>query len=224
MQRRDFHLIDKTSWISGIWQQEPDRIEWFDDASGLHCLVLRSPQMGHLCGYVGIAPNHPAWGVHYDGISMEDADERHRRYQQIWAICSDLRRKGLNIEEAHGVGYRKVFDDGWKEQPTNIGALIDDLQVHGGLTFAGHIDEEKGPRDMSPELGNIDPKGLWWFGFDAAHAFDMTMMSYPGNAMMSIRQTIYRDVDYMIGECTELAGQLAAMLEPPIEARRKKRR
>jgi hypothetical protein len=81
------------------------------------------------------------------------------------------------------------------------------LNVHGGITFAGCL------RNRAMKRGH-------WFGFDCAHAFDLV----PG--MVDLRKNIpaldavyeqlggrpaevYRDVNYVRAECTELAAQLA---------------
>lgn len=48
------HIRNKQElWGPGPWVDEPDRVEWRDDATGLPCLALRNPRYGHWCGYVG---------------------------------------------------------------------------------------------------------------------------------------------------------------------------
>jgi hypothetical protein len=54
----------------GEWNDEPDKIQWIDDATGLDCLMHRSPS-GAWCGYVGVAEGHPAFGKDYDGVDVE---------------------------------------------------------------------------------------------------------------------------------------------------------
>lgn len=60
------------------------------------------------------------------------------------------------------------------------------IQVHGGLTFAGTWFSE----------------GDWWFGFDTAHAWDIS----PTSPVMT--GAVYRDMDYVINETRSLAKQL----------------
>jgi|SRR5690349_268965 len=67
------HTLDKSKWLSGPWVTEPDIVEWVDEASRLPCLILRNPESGSLCGYVGVPPGHPAYGYAYSGI--DEADE-----------------------------------------------------------------------------------------------------------------------------------------------------
>ena len=73
-----------------------------------------------------------------------------------------------------------------------------------------------------PALG--EPDGVWWFGFDSAHAGDLMPahrqmlreigMPEPSEAtraaMYGLRE-VYRDVAYIEAECTRLASQLAAI-------------
>lgn len=51
-------FIDKSTWKDGPWKQEPDRIEWIDNTTGLFCLIVRKPS-GVLSGYVGVRKDHP---------------------------------------------------------------------------------------------------------------------------------------------------------------------
>ena len=57
---------DKSNWAKGEWDNEPDKIQWQDEAAGLPCIIVRN-RMGGLCGYVGVPPLHPAHGGTYDG-------------------------------------------------------------------------------------------------------------------------------------------------------------
>lgn len=64
-----------------------------------------------------------------------------------------------------------------------------DLACHGGVTFAGFW---KG-----------DDKGLWWIGFDCAHAMDY-MPAFP---QLGDRGH-YRTLKYVRAECAHLAMQI----------------
>ena len=50
--------------ISGPWSDEPDKVQWVDQATGLDCLAVRN-RMGVWCGYVGITSEHPWFEVGY---------------------------------------------------------------------------------------------------------------------------------------------------------------
>ncbi len=57
---------DKTKWPAGPWQSEPDRVEWQHD--GFACLIVRQPELGHLCGYVAVPPGHPWHGLNDSSV------------------------------------------------------------------------------------------------------------------------------------------------------------
>lgn len=58
-------LVDKSKWQEGPWQNEPDKKQWLDEATGYPCLIVRQIELGHLCGYVGVPPGHPWFEKEY---------------------------------------------------------------------------------------------------------------------------------------------------------------
>ncbi len=66
---------NRAAWGSGEWDDEPDKIQWIDPATGLDCLMHRTPTGGHWCGYVGVAPGHPWHGKDYDAAIGECSKE-----------------------------------------------------------------------------------------------------------------------------------------------------
>lgn len=46
----------------GPWDDEPDILSWSDEETGYLCCAWRHPQLGILCGYVGVPEGHPAYG------------------------------------------------------------------------------------------------------------------------------------------------------------------
>lgn len=62
--------MDKSTWPDGPWKSEPDKLQWVDQASGLDCMIVRN-DMGNLCGYVGVADGHPAFGMDYDAVNVD---------------------------------------------------------------------------------------------------------------------------------------------------------
>lgn len=62
------HTVDRTGWAPGPWDTEPDRIEW--RSHGMPALMVRN-HVGAWCGYVGLAPGHPAHGKGYDEVDVE---------------------------------------------------------------------------------------------------------------------------------------------------------
>ena len=64
------HKVDRKGWPAGPWDDEPqDREEW-RHASGMPCLMVRSPH-GNWCGYVGVPPGHPYHGKEYGEADVE---------------------------------------------------------------------------------------------------------------------------------------------------------
>ncbi len=73
LAERSYTTIDKSDWGPGPWQDEPDKAQWKDDATGLPCLAVRN-RVGSLCGYVGVSEGHPAFGKHYDEVRVAKRD------------------------------------------------------------------------------------------------------------------------------------------------------
>lgn len=146
----------------GPWQDEPDKVQWVDEATGLDCLVNRN-RSGAWCGYVGVPPGHPAFGASYGG------------------------------------------------------GLLDDIDVHGGLTF-GDTCQEDAPEGYGvchvPFPGR--PADVFWHGFDCAHAFDLipAFLKYrteDGRPIPMMTDGKYRDLAYVRAQTEDLARQLADM-------------
>lgn len=70
MQTLTYHFVDKSGWGPGPWSDEPDKIQWADEDTGLPCLIVRN-RAGALCGYVGIPESHPWFGMDYDAINPD---------------------------------------------------------------------------------------------------------------------------------------------------------
>ena len=86
-----------------------------------------------------------------------------------------------------------------------------DVDVYGGLTFAGQCgpeeDEGRGICHV-PAPDELDV--VHWFGFDCAHAWDVV----PGMLKFGIpylSECRYRTLSFVQGECKNLAAQLAAL-------------
>lgn len=50
----------------GRWRDEPVKVVWVDEQTGLDCMVVRSSGAGSLCGYVGVERDHPWFGLTWD--------------------------------------------------------------------------------------------------------------------------------------------------------------
>ena len=81
----------------------------------------------------------------------------------------------------HGVGYNAAPD----------------LNVHGGVTYADKDAAYPAPND-----------GLWWYGFDCAHAGDAYIDPVPGIPQFG---NVVRSLEYCVDECENLARQIASV-------------
>lgn len=70
METIEYRTRDKSDWGSGEWQDEPDKKQWLDAATGLPCLIVRNDG-GALCGYVGVPIGHPLYEKDYNDADVE---------------------------------------------------------------------------------------------------------------------------------------------------------
>lgn len=86
---------------------------------------------------------------------------------------------------------------------------VPDIDVHGGLTYAGKC---QGELCHVPEPG--EPDDIWWLGFDCSHCYDETPALSSRlkrfQAASDLVFGIYRDEAYVTDETTRLAQQLRA--------------
>ena len=161
----------------GQWDDEPDKAQWVDEATGLDCLIVRGP-MGALCGYVGVPDSHPWHGKGYSECLHDCNEEDH--------YC-------------------------WEHSPGSA------VRVHGGLTFAAacHPDERGEGYGICHVAEPGRPDDVWWFGFDCAHAYDLTPGMILADRMIGHSgfsgEDIYRTFGYVQRECADLARQLASV-------------
>jgi hypothetical protein len=189
----EWPLDGADKWGEGDWEDEPDKVHWLDGATGLHCLILRAVAVGSLNGYVGVYEGHPLHGKPVDW----------RR-----PIVEPVTPSINNIWE------RATSDPG----PCRSSCLGQDIEVHGGLNYAGPSALPETPDDEGRELsipGDVTGAGetLWWFGFDCGHGSDGCPLTLDMAADMGRDwcggDGPYRDVVYVGRECGKLARQLA---------------
>ena len=186
--------IDKTGWGDGPWNDEPDKIQGIDEATGMDCLIVRGP-MGALCGYVGVPPEHPWHGIPYSG---REYDWENREADSLLPPATQVVPRD-EAPDAH-------------------------VEVHGGLTYSDSCDEEAPDGTgicHIPEPGR--PENVWWFGFDCAHFRDLApIMEKTRRERYEQASTedekriwrepdicVYRSVDYVREQCAGLALQIS---------------
>lgn len=94
---------------------------------------------------------------------------------------------------------------------------LDDLNVHGGVTFSGKCR----PGDENDAICHVVDPGedddVFWIGFDCNHAWDIDperAVRELALGLLSRADDVYRDQQYVEGECLKLARQLADMAKP----------
>jgi len=127
--------------------------------------------------------------------------------EKTWITAAGLNAVVLMVDGGrHRCGYVAV-PEGHPLHGVGYGSIEDDIDVHGGITFAGG-------RNGYPAEGD----GLWWFGYDCAHAGDapgpqyveMMRSQYPNMSYMCYDDDgVHRDLAYCEVECERLAAQLA---------------
>lgn len=71
MQAQSWRFIDKAAWGRGEWDEEPDKAQWEDAATGLPCMVRRNEWTGTWCGYVGVTSGHPYHREPYQRLNQQ---------------------------------------------------------------------------------------------------------------------------------------------------------
>jgi hypothetical protein len=147
---------------------------------------------------------------------MEFRVEKHWTHSGCLSVATGLgHRCGyVGIDRYHrlyGVAHSqesdllKVVASGWQGiTPENF------FEVHGGLTFADKREEHP---------------GLWFFGFDCAHAGDLLDESLMENQPDNLREILLNQgisggtmwtLDMVVAECESLARQLDEVMSGPV--------
>lgn len=76
----------------GPWHDEPDKVQWVDEATDYACLAVRN-HLGAWCGYVGVPDTHPYYKRDYSDLDVEVhggltfADLCHEEAEEGHGIC-----------------------------------------------------------------------------------------------------------------------------------------
>lgn len=95
METKEYRTIDRASlgWPSGVWDSEPDKVQWPDEVTGFPCLAVRNSRRGNWCGYVGVNSSHPLFEKEYSGCDLNVhggltfADKCYPRDTEAEGIC-----------------------------------------------------------------------------------------------------------------------------------------
>jgi len=161
------------------WDTEPDKLEW--EHAGFKCLILRTSEMKHLCGYVGLPKWHPYYG---------------KEYGQCLLGCEG------NVPDFHPPNERDAYwyNCTFEENHPSLEKII---RVHGGLTFSQEGDGKSWDKDLwwlgfdCAHAGDLVP-GI------------RTLLDKEGHYMrgrIGITE-VYRSISYVVKETEHLAEQL----------------
>jgi len=141
----------------------------------------------------------PEWGP---GPWNDEPDELRWQDARTGLWCKLLRNSMLGIlcgyvgvPPGHALFGWDYHDSIKSKEEYNSGTAPIDLafQVHGGLSYSG------------------ENNGLWWFGFDCGHAWDLvpSMVGfYRKHHLGHDRAQTYRDISFVKHQCADLAFQL----------------
>lgn len=116
----------------------------------------------------------------------------------------------------HGKGYSGTYD----ENDNYINSPVDELSVHGGVTYAAECSEGNGICHVPPPG---EPDNVWWIGFDCAHSGDFCPKHHDPDSETNVRMkaqypdwdckpfewsATYKDIDYVKHQTRRLAEQL----------------
>ncbi len=105
---------------AGPWSIEADKIALTDQMSGYGCIIRRSLERQHLCGYVSVPPGHPLFGRQHGtltgiligvhgGIDYSNACEEHEPENR--SICHVVATPGFHQEVQRNEAADR--DDAW---------------------------------------------------------------------------------------------------------------
>jgi len=161
------------------WEHEPDRVEW--EYCGFKCLILRSGEMKHLCGYVGLPKWHPYYGKDYNecllGCGGEVSDFPPMKKRDIYNWNCTYEKDHPSLEKL--------------------------IRVHGGLTFSQQGDGERWDKDLW-WLG-FDCAHAWDLIPGMYEKYGGVL---PEKFMHLERDEVYRNIEYLTEEVKHLAEQL----------------
>jgi len=180
--------LKKEQWGPGPWQDEPDRLDWRDERTGLHCAIRRNDLFGNLCGYVGVPVGHPFHGWSYDDKIHSRPEDYEGTLDDIGVVAAFMNALGEDRE--HGT--------------IDLGMA---LKVHQGISWSG-----RGPtNDMPSGLWwfGFDCGHAW----DYMPGLSKRLEALPKNALDELnkyrmKEQVYRTIDYVKTECASLAFQL----------------
>jgi hypothetical protein len=184
--------------MTNPWESEPDSLDF--EADGLPCAMRRNERWQTWCGYVGVPPEHPLYGLPTNHLLKLPAS---------WFEGRKL---------LQGVGPMDLFIHILSDAKDDTFPISIALQVHGGVNFAEHGHTLKDGYwwfgfDCG-HAGDFVPNNP-----DIKREMNQMVESMPEHMRATIRdivfreEGVYRDQQYVVSECQSLAAQLNAIVE-----------
>jgi len=224
METMEWSTVDKSTWGEGPWQREPDKRQWKDKATGLPCLIVRGPA-GALCGYVGVAPDHPLHGKGYSEDKVFPCDDE---CSEDWHYhCSVACRVTVHGGLTFADSCSHFGPDEWENAKKRFASAESEARKYPRgdssefrKSIAPVIDNYEAWRERMQQshICHIaapgEPDSVWWFGFDCAHAGDLCPKFDHEWERSGCED--YKDIGYVTAQVTELAAQLHRLASVPV--------
>jgi hypothetical protein len=94
MKNMEWTFFDKSDYPDGPWKNEPDKMQWTDEITGMPCLMHRSEFTGALCGYVGVTEKHPLFQM--DPVKAGEILDVHGGIT-FGSMCAGMQENGNGI-------------------------------------------------------------------------------------------------------------------------------
>lgn len=119
-----YHLPDIHPKEPGPWSGEAEKVAWTDPLTGYGCIIRRSPERRHLCGYVSVPPGHPLFGRRYGtltglglavhgGLDYSAACEHWEREERsVCHVATRILPDGME-QVVHANAIARKHDDAW---------------------------------------------------------------------------------------------------------------
>jgi len=146
-EHKDIHFHKADEKVSE-WLDEPDRDEF--EYAGLKCLILRHPEIGHLCGYVAVPKGYLCYGRHHDHLPYDDIFPIQVHGGLTWSKSGD----GKTWPEGY---WWLGFDcaHAWDLAPYMLGLIPHTpIGIHGTYRNLQYVREETGK--LASQIATID--------------------------------------------------------------------
>lgn len=185
----EIYFIDEVRpSADGVWLGEADKVAFRDPATGYECIMMRATHGGHLCGFVGVPPEHPLYGYRKDAIPL-----------------------AMDIDVHGGLNYSETCQQGPTPDPRWVpkGGIA---RHSRRVCHAPPIPMVRVETTHATDY-RVQHDDAWWLGFSCDHVYDLVpggRNRQPGYLSQETGQ-VYRDDGYVLREILFLAAQLRAI-------------